>query len=148
MAVLGEEKGTFQTLRCNNFRTTKHFFNLWTHLPNHFDFWIPWSKRFPASVLHGSSILFWKKVIDFWAERRHVRRRAMLPASLKNGHASWTWICSSHQYLTFYRKNINFDACWTEIWNFPREKTLAPEKKNRLTNFAPHSVSAAFLFDK
>ncbi len=23
-----------------------------------------------------------------------------------------------------------------------------PEKKNRLTNFAPHSVSAAFLFDK
>jgi hypothetical protein len=28
MAVLGEEKGTFQTLRCNNFRTTKHFFNL------------------------------------------------------------------------------------------------------------------------
>jgi hypothetical protein len=37
MAVLGEKKGTFQTLRCNNFRITKHFFNLKTHLPNHFD---------------------------------------------------------------------------------------------------------------
>ena len=97
----GRKKGTFQTLRCNNFRTTTSFFNLKAHLINHFELWIPQAERFPVSVLHGSSILLWKKVIDFCAKPRHVRRRAMLPASLRKRHASLTWIVSSCQDLTF-----------------------------------------------
>ena len=97
----GRKKRTFQTLRCNNFRTTTSFFNLKAHFQNHFELWISRAERFTASVLHGSSILLWKKVIDFCAKPRHVRRWAMLPASLRKGHAFLTWKVSSCQDLTF-----------------------------------------------
>ena len=97
----GRKKGTFQTLRSNNSRTAAPFFNLKAHFIKQFELWIPRAERFPVSVLHGSSILLWKKVIDFCAKPRHVRRRAMLPASLRKRHASLTWIVSSCQDLTF-----------------------------------------------
>ena len=82
------QTGTFQTLRSNNSRTAAPFFNLKAHFIKQFELWILRAERFPANVSHGSSILLWKKVIDFWAKPRHVRRWAMLPASLRKGHAS------------------------------------------------------------
>ena len=133
--------GTFPTLRCNNFRTTTPFFNLRAHFPVHFELLTPWVERFPASMLHGSSRPPMKKVVDFWAKLTHVRRRALVAAWLRNGYALWTWIVSSFQDLTFLLKRINFGESWTELWNFPRGKAVAPEKKNRLSHFASRLTS-------
>ena len=92
---------TFQTLRCNNFWTTSFFFDAKAHLPNHFELWTPWMRRFLENMLRAFSGPPMKKVDDFWAKLQHIRMWVRARASLRNRHALWTWKVKSFQDLTF-----------------------------------------------